>query len=158
MTRYTVAGSVLGLAVLVALDPSAGFAGSAGPHPIPATLAATATAVTAPTATVLTSDRNPARLGKLVLLTARVTSGSGAPFGGPTGTVDVLDGVATVCDDVALDADGVASCQVRLRPDAHPLTAVYSGDADFSASSSAPLAQTVRDPGPAVRPGTIVAD
>lgn len=151
MRRNAIVGSVLGLAVLVVLDPSAGFAGTSGSHPIRATSASTATHVAAPTTTVLASDRNPAQFGMLVRFTVQVTSTGGTP----AGAVDVVDGVTPVCDDVALDADGVASCEVRLRPEVHPLTAVYSGDADFSASSSAPLAQTVRAPLTTVAAGTI---
>jgi hypothetical protein len=151
MKRYAVAGSVLGLAALVGLDPSAGFAGPAAGNPIRATFAAAATHLAVPTTTVLASGRNPAEYGTPVRLTAIVTSAGGAP----QGAVDVVDGITTVCENVVL-AGGVASCEVRLLPDAHPLTAVYLGDADFAASSSAPLAQTVR--APEVRPGTIIAD
>ena len=156
MRRYTVAGSFLGLAVLIGLDPSAGLAGSADAHTIHPSFAATAfvataTGGTAPTSTMLASERNPSMFGELVRLTARVTS----PDGTPTGTIDVVDGVTTVCEDVALDADGVASCEARLLPEVHPLTAVYSGDATFSTSSSAPLAQTVRAPRTTVAAGTV---
>ncbi|MBA3744159.1 Ig-like domain-containing protein [Sporichthya sp.] len=142
MKRGIAVGSVLGLAALIGLDPGTGLAVPCGSQPIRATLASSATHVPAPTTTVLASDRNPSRFGHLVRLTARVTSATGDP----TGSVDVVDGVTTVCDDVVLDAAGVAACEVRLRPDAHPLTATYTGDPDFATSSSAPLAQTVRAP------------
>jgi hypothetical protein len=41
---------------------------------------------------------------------------------------------------------GVATCAVRLSPDVHPLTAVFTGNADFGPSASLPLAQIVRRP------------
>jgi hypothetical protein len=149
MRRYTVAASFFGLAVLVGLDPGSGLAGSADAHTIHPSL--TATGASVPTSTVLTSDRNPAMFGELVHLRAQVTSAGGTP----TGTVDVVDGVTTICEGVALDADGLASCEVQLLPDAHPLTAFYSGDPTFETSSSAPLAQTVRAPRTTVDAGTI---
>lgn len=143
MKRRGAVGSVLGLAVLIGLDPGIGLAVSSGPGPSRATLASQHPAATT---TVLASDRNPSRFGELVRLTAEVTSIGDTRTASPTGSVDVMDGVTTVCDHVAIDADGVASCDLRLAPDAHPLTAIYSGDAEFSVSSSAPLAQTVRAP------------
>ena len=140
MRRDTVVGVITGLAVLVVLDPSAGFAGSAEPQTVRMSFASATGA--APTTTALASNWNPATVGDPVRLSIQVASADGTP----TGTVDVVDGVATICNNVALDADGFASCEVQLQPEVYPLTAVYSGDARSAPSTSVPLAQTVRAP------------
>ncbi len=143
-------GAVVAIGLVAGLVTSVGAAGSATTSTVTPGPVSTV-GVVMPTATVLLSDRNPSMFGEVVGLSARVTSAAGTP----TGTVDIVDGLTTVCNDVALDADGVASCKVRLSPEVHPLSAAYAGFADFGASSSAPLAQTVRAPRTTVAAGTI---
>jgi len=92
------------------------------------------------TQTTLTSSLNPSIVGQPVNLTATV-SGSGP--GTPTGTVVFLDGPTTIVSGVALSG-GMATYQdASLTAGTHSLTAVYSGDANYSASTSAPFGQTV---------------
>src|SRR4051794_11845512 len=95
---------------------------------------------TSPTTTSLATNHNPSRLGQFVTPIATVT----APNEKPSGTVDFLDGAATICDDVPVDHAGIAICAVKLSADVHLLTAVFTGNADFGPSASLPLAQTVR--------------
>ena len=95
---------------------------------------------TSPTTTTLVSNRNPATSTQFVTPIATVASADGTP----RGTVDFFDGARTVCEDVALDGAGIATCAVHLAPDVHPLTAVFTGNADFGPSASLPLAQVVR--------------
>jgi Zn-dependent metalloprotease len=91
-----------------------------------------------PTTTTLTSSLNPSLVGQSVTFTATV-SGSG---GTPTGTVTFKDG-ATTLGSPAL-AGGVATFTTSaLTAGTHPITASYSGDANFSASASPTFNQTV---------------
>jgi hypothetical protein len=97
-----------------------------------------------PTTTTLSSSSNPALFGQSVTLTATVVPtppGSGTP----TGTVSFQDG-ATVLGTGAL-ANGQATLSIAtLANGGHTLVASYQGDANFSASTSAPLTQTVNQP------------
>jgi hypothetical protein len=88
------------------------------------------------TTTSLTSSVNPSLLGQSVTLTATVAPASA------TGTVTFKDGAATLGTGTL--AGGTASLSTSaLTLGAHTLTAAYGGDATFSASTSAPLTQTV---------------
>jgi hypothetical protein len=92
-----------------------------------------------PTTTTLSSSLNPSTYGQPVTLTASVTS-SGP--GTPTGTVTFADGANTI------GASPLSSGQATLSTNAlgaggHSITATYSGDSNFNASSSSPLSQTV---------------
>ena len=115
-----------------------------------ATSSATATAAVqaAPTTTtVLTSSPNPSTMGQSVTLTATVTETGST--GTPTGTVTFKDG-ANSLKTVALDASGHASLVTSaLSVGAHAITAVYSGDAKFPASTGS-ATQTVTGDGPRV--------
>jgi hypothetical protein len=91
------------------------------------------------TATTLSTDVNPAFVGQAVALTAVVTG----PAGIPTGTVTFLDG-DTVLGTATLDDTGTASLAVVFTTaGGHALTAVYSGDGSFAASTSDVLTETV---------------
>src|SRR5207249_4922647 len=82
------------------------------------------------------SSVNPSVWAQSVTFTATVS-----PLGA-TGTVQFLDG-STVLGVVGV-ASGTASLMTSsLAPGAHPITSVYSGDANYGASSSAALSQTV---------------
>jgi sugar lactone lactonase YvrE len=98
------------------------------------------------TTTVILSSANPSVFGQPLTLTATVSAGPSAT-GTPTGSVTFLDG-GTSLGTAALTSSGQASftISIPLAVGLHTLTAVYSGDADFSASASLPITQTV-DPG-----------
>ncbi|HXI29624.1 MAG TPA: MBG domain-containing protein, partial [Vicinamibacterales bacterium] len=72
-------------------------------------------------------------------LTVKATIAAVAPGAGvPTGSVVFYDGAAALSGSVAL-ASGVATFSTSTLPvGSHSITAVYAGDANFTASSSAP--------------------
>ncbi len=79
-----------------------------------------------------------------------------APFpGAPTGSVQFRVDGADVGSPVALDEDGRAALDVPDFPfNGHTLTAVYSGDGDYAASSVT-LTPVDPGPGPAGPPGPV---
>ena len=92
----------------------------------------------AATTTTVASSVNPSVFGQAVTLTATVASAAGTPGG----TVEFFDG-ATSLGTVTL-ASGAASISIAtLGVGSHNITAVYGGDANFGASTSAALAQAV---------------
>ena len=99
----------------------------------------------ASTSTSLASSPNPTVTGEPVTLIATVSvaaPGSGAP----TGTVAFLDGGTTVagCAAQPVSGTGMATCATAfVAVGSDTITAVYSGDADFNSSTSAPLTQTI---------------
>jgi uncharacterized repeat protein (TIGR01451 family) len=93
------------------------------------------------TTTALTSSLNPSFEGQPVTFTATVSAESG---GTPTGTVTFFDGDTPLGGPVPLDASGVAAFTTSgLAAGNHQITAVYSGSADHTTSTSEPLLQTV---------------
>jgi large repetitive protein len=121
----------------------------AGSHSIIATYAGTAVLIgssatlpqivkPAVTTTTLISSLSPSLVGHAVTFTATVTSGAGKP----TGTVSftnngVLMGTATLTGGTA------TFTRVFGAVGPHAIIAQYSGDANFAASASVPLTQTV---------------
>jgi hypothetical protein len=105
----------------------------------------TQTASSASTSTLLGSSVNPSVTGQSVTVTATVSvvaPGSGVP----TGTVAFLDDGATIagCAAQVVTGAGVATCDdAFVAAGAETITAVYSGDADFSSSTSSALTQTI---------------
>jgi hypothetical protein len=95
----------------------------------------------ATTATTLFSSVNPSVFGKWVSLTATVSSLAGTP----TGKVQFLSG-ATILATVTLKSGSAKYGTLKLRPGANSITAVYEGDTNNSASTSAPLNQIVLAP------------
>ena len=124
---------------------------SAGTHAITATYTPTGSFIGsfalltevingAASATTLTSSVNPAYALQPVTLNAAVTS---TTTGTPTGSVTFMNGTATL-GSVQLTSGGTASLTVNFAAaGTHLLKAVYSGDANFSASSSSVLTETV---------------
>lgn len=111
-------------------------------------------ATRAATSTVLASAPNPSQVGQAVTFTATVTSASGP--GTPTGTVSFQEGDTTL-GTAALSPDATATFTTSsLAAGAHTVTAVYSGDAAFAGSTSAPVTQTVSST--TSGPVTIVVD
>ena len=92
----------------------------------------------APTSLTLSTNPNPSICGARVLLTAEL---SGQPPA--TGTIQFLDGV-TVLGTAPVNPGGDTFAEIwNFSAGAHSLTAVYSGDANYLASTSAPVTQTV---------------
>ncbi len=95
------------------------------------------------TGTAVTSTVNPSVFGQSVTFTATVTAippGSGTP----TGTVQFKDGSSPLGAPIALNGSGIAQVSTStLGPAAHGISAEYSGDASFAASTGALPTQTV---------------
>ena len=86
----------------------------------------------------LTSSQNPAIVGSLVNLIATVN-----PIGA-TGSVQFLDG-STLLGTGTVGSNGIASISTSsLSQATHPITAVYSGDANDSSATSAVLSEVVK--------------
>jgi large repetitive protein len=133
-------GSATGHAITAVYSGDASFGGSTSP-------ALTETVNQGATATVVTSSVNPSVPGQPAIYTAVVTP-TAPSAGTPTGLVAFADGGIAIgaCASVPL-VGGVASCAtVYASVGTHLITAVYSGDANFSASLSPILTQAV-DPG-----------
>ncbi|MGA8416165.1 MAG: Ig-like domain-containing protein [Candidatus Dormiibacterota bacterium] len=99
----------------------------------------------ASTSTTVASSVNPSVAGQSMTITASV-SVIAPGTGRPTGTVIFQDGGVTItgCAAEAVSAAGTASCAVSFATvDAHPIAAVYSGDSNFSGSTSPILTETV---------------
>ncbi|MFR9791020.1 Ig-like domain repeat protein [Streptomyces sp. MB22_4] len=99
------------------------------------------TVTQAASATALTSAPDPSVFGQAKTLTATVTAvppGAGTP----TGTVDFFDG-ATLLGTATLSGGTATLTTTALSVGAHSLTAVYSGDADFTGSTSPVDSQSV---------------
>jgi hypothetical protein len=97
------------------------------------------------TQTALAVSPNPTLVGQPVNFTATVT----APVGTPTGTFTFKDGSTVIVSGVPL-AGGMGTYQTTsLSAGAHTVTAVYSGDSNFSTSTSSPVIDTVYSSSPA---------
>jgi streptogramin lyase len=87
----------------------------------------------APTTTALVASANPVRVGQTVTFTASVSGAAGA--GTPTGTITFFVGNVAVTT-VKLSANGKASLTGWFSVAGnYTITAVYSGDSNFAASS-----------------------
>jgi hypothetical protein len=92
------------------------------------------------TNSAVVSSTNPSVFGQNVNFTATVNAklpGSGTP----TGTVTFLDGASTL--GTASLSSGKATLKAKLAVGTHNITISYGGDANFNASTSATLTQTV---------------
>ena len=95
-----------------------------------------------PTTTSLTSSANPSSFNQAVTFTVTVRAATPG-VSTVTGTVAFTDGGATL-GTATLDSAGAASLTASsLASGTHTIIASYSGDANFSASNSAPLSQVV---------------
>jgi hypothetical protein len=96
----------------------------------------TVTPAMAPSSITLASSANPSSYGQSVTFSVTVTPSTA------TGTVQFLDGATEL--GTATIAGGGASLSISSLPvGAHSITAVYSGDANDLASTSAAVVQTV---------------
>jgi RHS repeat-associated protein len=95
------------------------------------------------TVTVVTSSLNPSTYEQAVTFTATVTPTGGAT-GTPTGTVTfTIDGTAQAT--VTLNGSGQGTLSTtQLTAGSHAITASYSGDSSFKASTSSALNQGVQ--------------
>jgi hypothetical protein len=112
----------------------------AGPGEVGVLLNTTLTA----TATALTSSPNPSQLGQAVTLTATVTAQPGFDKSTPTGTVNFLNGTASIGSS-PLNGSGVATLAISTLPGGtDSITATYSEDTNFASSTSPGLQQSVQ--------------
>jgi hypothetical protein len=115
---------------------NAGFAASTSRAVTETIAVVTSTA----TATTLTASPNPAAVDATVTFTATI---SPAPTGTPTGTVSFYDG-STLLGAETVNSSGVATFTITSLPaTADSITAVYSGNAGFAASTSSAVTETV---------------
>jgi sugar lactone lactonase YvrE len=139
--------------VTAVFSSGAGLLSPVGSYPITATLAgsgaanyavtnvpASLTVAKAPTVTTLSPNAGAPAVGVPVTLTIETSSSTS---GLPTGSVTVLDG-SSMLGVVPISATGAASLTVgTLTQGTHSLSAVYLGDGNFLASTSAVSAITV---------------
>lgn len=111
---------------------------TSGPQPFTFTVATLSA-----TTTALTSSLNPSALGQSVTFSATV---SGA--GNPTGTVTFYDGASSLGSANLSNGHGSLPT-LAVQAGSRNITAVYSGDGNFSSSTSGILIQTVNQ-GPSV--------
>jgi Bacterial Ig-like domain (group 3) len=112
--------------------------------------------VTVSTATTITSSVNPSTAGQSVTFTATVAPSSGT--GTPSGTVSFSDG-ATTLGTGTLNTSGQATYATSsLTQGTHSITASYSGDSQFDASTSVALSQVVNAYVPVTLTVTSLAD
>jgi hypothetical protein len=94
-------------------------------------------AVAGTTTTALTSSKNPSTFGQSVTFTATVTGSN------PTGTVQFMDGATALGAPAALTGGVATLLTSSLSVATHPITAVYSGDANNQPSTSNVVDQQV---------------
>jgi len=105
-----------------------------------ATGSVTLTVGTANASIALVSSSNPQYVQDAIVFTATVASLAGVP----TGTVAFYDG-STLLGSVTLASGVAAYTTSSLALGTHSITAVYSGDANFSAVTSTAVAEVVQD-------------
>jgi sugar lactone lactonase YvrE len=126
-----------------AAGPASGSVVFGGNGVVPQSILLTGTATPAPSTVTLTSNVNPALAGQPILYTAVVTP---IGLGTPTGTVSFDAGGASFNTQPLAPGSATAQATTPSLPTgADPITAVYSGDANFTGSTSAALPQLVED-------------
>jgi hypothetical protein len=112
----------------------------------------------ASTATALKSSANPSAYAIPITFTATVTPiapGSGVP----PGTIQfVIDGVNVGAPVTLTNGSATSPAIANLAPGAHTISATYSGSANFAASTSAALTQTVTANAPAAPTNVAASD
>jgi hypothetical protein len=111
----------------------------------------TATGGPAATTTAVISSLNPSVFGQTVTFTATVTGNN------PTGTVQFKDGGTTLGSPAMLSSAMATLTTSALSIGTHPITAVYSGDANNNASTSLVLNQVVTAVAPSATTTTLVS-
>lgn len=102
----------------------------------------------ASSSTVLTSSPNPSVSGQSVTLTANI---SGQFSGVATGTVTFYNG-GTSLGSASVSSNAATLATSALPVGADSITAVYSGDTDFTGSTSSAVSQVVNAPPQAATP------
>ncbi|MFL6445589.1 MAG: Ig-like domain-containing protein [Candidatus Sulfotelmatobacter sp.] len=97
------------------------------------------TVIQSATSTTVTSAPNPSQFNQSVVLSAKVSSATGAI---PTGKVLFKDGTSTL-GTVVLTSGAATLSVSNLAVRQHSITAVYNGSPNFTTSTSAPVTQTV---------------
>jgi len=96
----------------------------------------------------LSASPNPGLVGSAVKLIATVTSGSGSPA--PTGSVAFLSGATQL--GMATLAKGVATLSTsKLTVGKHSIVTTYSGDTNYTTSTSEALSETIDKVTPTVK-------
>jgi streptogramin lyase len=116
------------------------------------TIPLTVSPTTDTTTITAASPASPASSGQPVTFTVRVTPSLGATK--PTGSVTFMDGGTVLGSGDLAAAGSVAEATLTTAPGqlgdgGHTITASYAGDANFAASTSAPLSYTVGSASPA---------
>jgi hypothetical protein len=93
-----------------------------------------------PTSTMVTSSQNPSTSGTNVTFTAAVTSSSAGTI---TGTISFFDGGTQLGTPVTLSGGSASYPTTMLAQGSHSISAQFSGDANYQASTSPALTQTV---------------
>ena len=108
----------------------------------------------ASTTSTLSSSLPNSYYGQAVMFTATVSGASSGPSG-PSGNVAFQDGQTTL-NTIAVSSTGTASFTTStLAPGPHSITAVYSGDASFTGSTSTALVFPVFLP-PQAQPSAVI--
>jgi hypothetical protein len=141
----TVSGNVLTITGAGSVTVQASQAGNT--LYLPATpVSRTFTVNKAGTALALTSNNNPSTLGQSVTFVATITPQDG---GQASGTITFKDGSVTL--GAVTVGGNVATLTVStLAAGTQSISAIYSGDTNFTASTSAPLVQVVNKATPAI--------
>ena len=92
------------------------------------------------TSTTVVSSANPSLEGVSVTFTATVAAVTG--IGNRTGTVQFFDGAVSIGSGSVAGGTAILTIATLAFGD-HSITAVYSGDANFTGSTSPPITQTV---------------
>lgn len=147
MTTSTLAAGTY--TVLAAYTGNATFA-AASSSPV------TLVVAQAPSQAMLTSSLNPSPAGMSITFTATTTAGSIVP----SGSMEFFDGTIPMGSPVALNTQGIATYTTNsLSLGTHSITAVFAGNHDLLASTSAVLQQSIvpyiGDFTIAVKPGTV---
>ena len=121
--------------IIAAYSGASAFAGSSSSPTLQAVNPASTT-------TTASSSLNPSLRGQPVTFTALISSGSA---GIPTGTVGFKDG-QNVLGTGPVNGGKAAFTAGALSVGAHPITAVYSGDGNFTGSASSVFTQNVSLP------------
>jgi uncharacterized protein YjdB len=125
--------------------------GAGGGYSAAGPLSQQTTAVKAASITTITSNTpNPSTLQQAVTIGFTVAGGSA----GPTGAVTVTASTGESCTGALTSGSGACSITFLGRG-SRTLTARYSGDSNFNASTSAALSQTVNSPAVSLSPSNI---
>ena len=134
----TLNGNVLTITGAGSVTVQATQAGN-GQYAPAAPVSQTFTVSQASTALALASNSNPSAQGKPVTFTATITP----QFSGQaTGTVTFMDG-STVLSTVPVSGNAASLATTALAAGTHLISAIYSGDSNFTGNNSAPVSQVV---------------